>query len=139
MPTSGEPAPIPGDASPRPIQHAPGHGPASAFEAATRDAMDVMMRAMHASPLTGDADRDFLAMMIPHHQGAIDMARAVLVHGRDPMVRQLASEIIASQHAEIDSMKARLAILTRGRDADPGGFPALGGTRGPIVPPPDGR
>ena len=105
-----------------------------------RDAMNAMMRAMHASPPTGDADRDFLAMMIPHHQGAIDMARAVLVHGRDPMVHQLATEIIASQQTEIDSMKARLSILNRGRDADPGGFPALGGTRGPVAPsPPAGR
>jgi len=124
-----------------PDEHAPGHGhaAAAAFDAAMRDAMGVMMRAMHAAPPTGDADRDFLAMMIPHHQGAIDMARAVLIHGRDPMVRQLASEIIASQQAEIDSMKARLAILTRGRDVDPGGFPALGGTRGPVAPPPERR
>lgn len=94
------------------------------------------MRAMHAAAPSGDPDRDFLAMMIPHHQGAIDMARALLIHGRDPMVRQLAGEIIASQQAEIDSMTARLSILSRGRDADPGGFPALGGTRGPVTPPP---
>ena len=142
MQRSGEPASGPGDAVPRAAQHASGHGhpPASAFDAAMHDAMNAMMRAMHASPPTGDADRDFLAMMIPHHQGAIDMARAALVHGRDPMVRQLATEIIASQQAEIDSMKARLSILSRGRDADPGGFPALGGTRGPVAPsPPDGR
>jgi len=94
-----------------------------------------MMRAMHAAPATGDPDLDFLRMMIPHHQGAIDMARAELVHGRDPMVRQLAGDIIASQQAEIDSMKGRLSVLGRGRDTDPGGFPALGGTRGPVAPP----
>jgi uncharacterized protein (DUF305 family) len=113
-----------------------GHAAASAFGTAMRDSMDSMMRAMHAVPAGGDPDRDFLAMMIPHHQAAIDMARAVLVHGRDPMVRQLAGEIIASQQAEIDGMKGRLSILNRGRDADPGGFPALGGTRGPVAPPP---
>lgn len=116
-----------------------GHGAASAFDAALRDSMDAMVRAMHAVPPSGDPDRDFLAMMIPHHQAAIDMARAVLVHGRDPMVRQLAAEIIATQQAEIDSMRGRLSILRHGRDADPGGYPALGGTRGPVGPPPHRR
>jgi uncharacterized protein (DUF305 family) len=116
-----------------------GHVAPTAFGTAMRDSMDSMTRAMHGVPASGDPDRDFLAMMIPHHQAAIDMARAVLVHGRDPMVRQLAGEIIASQQAEIDSMKGRLSILSRGRDADPGGFPALGGTRGPVVPPPHRR
>ena len=139
MQPPGAPPPVPGDASPPPAPHAPGHARASDFDAAMRDAMDAMMRAMQAASPTGDADRDFLAMMIPHHQGAIDMARAVLIHGRDPMVRQLATEIIASQQAEIDSMKTRLAILSRGRDIDPGGFPALGGTRGPAAPPPERR
>jgi uncharacterized protein (DUF305 family) len=101
--------------------------------------MDRMMRAMHGVPPSGDPDRDFLAMMIPHHQAAIDMGRALLVHGRDPLVRRLAEDIIASQQAEIDGMRGRLAILDRGRDADPGGFPALGGTRGPAPPPPGPR
>jgi uncharacterized protein (DUF305 family) len=114
-------------------------GTASAFDTAMQESMARMMRAMHTARPSGDPDRDFLAMMIPHHQGAIDMARAVLVHGLDPMVRQLAAEIIASQQAEIDSMKGRLQILGRGRDADPGGFPALGGTRGPVSRPPGQR
>lgn len=111
----------------------------SGFAAAMKAAMDRMMRAMHAAPASGDPDRDFLGMMIPHHQGAIDMARAVLVDGRDPLVRRLAEEIIASQQAEIDGMRARLDILSRGRDGDPGGFPALGGTRGPVAPPSERR
>jgi uncharacterized protein (DUF305 family) len=119
--------------SDHPGGHGRGAGPA--FDTAMREAMDRMMRAMHGAPASGDPDRDFLAMMIPHHQAAIDMARAVLVHGRDPMVRRLAEEIIASQQAEIDGMRGRLAILDRGRDADPGGFPALGGTRGSVSPP----
>ncbi|MEW5769591.1 MAG: DUF305 domain-containing protein [Pseudomonadota bacterium] len=89
-----------------------------------------MMADMHGPGYTGDADVDFLAMMIPHHQGAVDMARLVQIHGRDPLTRRLAEEIIASQQAEIMAMQARLAILRRGADPDPGGYPALHGTRG---------
>ncbi len=92
--------------------------------------MAQMMRAMHQAPTSNDPDRDFLAMMIPHHQGAVDMAHLVLVHGRDPLVRRLAEEIIASQQAEIAAMRARLAILDKGADPAPGGFPAIHGTRG---------
>jgi uncharacterized protein (DUF305 family) len=89
--------------------------------------MQQMMRAMEA-PMTGDPDRDFLAMMIPHHQGAVDMAHLALVHGRDPLTRQLADEIIASQQAEITSMQARLRVLEAGGASDE--YPALSGTRG---------
>ena len=94
-------------------------------------AMHVMADAMRRVPTTGDPDRDFLAMMIPHHEGAIEMSRLVLRDGHDPLVRRLAEEIIAGQQAEIESMRARLAILTRGSDPEPGGFPAIHGTRGP--------
>ncbi len=90
-----------------------------------------MHEEMTARPPSGDPDRDFLAMMIPHHAGAVEMARLVLIAGKDPLVRQLAEEIIAGQQAEIAAMRARLAILDRGADPAPGGFPALGGTRGP--------
>jgi uncharacterized protein (DUF305 family) len=96
--------------------------------------MDRMMRDMHAPGYTGNADVDFLAMMIPHHAGAVEMARLVLVHGKDPLTRQLAEEIIASQTSEIAAMKERLAILRRGEDMEPGGFPALNGTRGGVKP-----
>jgi len=95
--------------------------------------MERMMRAMHASAPTGDPDADFLAMMIPHHEGAVEMARLELVHGRDPLVRQLAEGIIASQQNEIEAMRARLEILRhRGAAGEPE-FPALGGTRGPAL------
>jgi len=57
---------------------------------------------------TGDVDADFVAMMIPHHQGAIDMALAVLRHGRNPQIRRLAQEIIVTQQQEIAVM--RLAV-----------------------------
>jgi hypothetical protein len=53
---------------------------------------------------TGDVDADFVAMMVPHHQGAIDMALAVLRHGRNPQIRRLAQEIIVTQQQEIAVM-----------------------------------
>ena len=93
--------------------------------------MDKMMRDMSASGYTGNPDIDFLAMMIPHHEGALEMARLVLIHGRDPPTRKLAEEIIASQVVEIDGMKRRLTILRAQPRPERGEFPALGGTRGP--------
>jgi uncharacterized protein (DUF305 family) len=93
-------------------------------------AMDKMHREMAAPAPTGDPDRDFLAAMIPHHAGAVEMARLVLIYGRDPLVRQLAEEIISGQQAEIAAMRARLEVLQHGPDPRPGGFPAVSGTRG---------
>lgn len=115
--------------------HAAHHHPApgaavSPFEADMDTSMARMMRDMHAPGYSGDADRDFLAMMIPHHAGAVDMARLVLQHGRDPITRQLAEEIIAGQTVEIHSMQRRLALLQRAPAAGAREFPALGGTRG---------
>ena len=93
--------------------------------------MAKMMSDMHAPGYTGDADIDFIAMMIPHHQGAVDMARLVVQDGNDPVTRKLAEEIIASQTVEIEGMTRRLAQLRGGvKRIIPDGYPALGGTRG---------
>lgn len=101
------------------------------FAAAMDAAMGRMMQAMHASGSTGRPDVDFLAMMIPHHAGAVDMARLVLQHGRDPATRRLAEDILASQVVEIEGMRRRLAVLRRPPGPAAPAFPELGGTRGP--------
>lgn len=95
------------------------------------ESMARMMGDMHGPGYTGDADVDFLAMMIPHHAGAVAMARLVLQHGRDPATRQLAEEIIAGQTIEIDGMARRLQALQRAAGAPAEReFPLLGGLRG---------
>jgi DUF305 family protein family protein len=71
------------------------------------DAMARMHRDM-AMPSSGDSDRDFAAMMIPHHQGAVDMARIELQSGKDPVLRRLAQGIIVEQLQEIDVMRRQL-------------------------------
>ncbi len=102
----------------------------STFESGMDAGMARMMQDMHSPGYTGQPDSDFLAMMIPHHEGAVDMARLVLIHGRDPMVRQLAEDIIASQTVEIAAMRGRMSVLRAGPNPEPGGYPALGSVRG---------
>jgi uncharacterized protein (DUF305 family) len=69
--------------------------------------MKTMMTSMNVKP-TGKPDEDFALMMIPHHQGAIDMAKVELQYGTDPELRQLATDIVAAQDKEIAQMKAWL-------------------------------
>jgi uncharacterized protein (DUF305 family) len=71
---------------------------------AFKDANDKMMREMTMEP-SGDADRDFAMMMIPHHQGAIDMAKIELQYGKNSQLRAMAEKIIAAQESEIAELK----------------------------------
>jgi uncharacterized protein (DUF305 family) len=75
--------------------------------------MGAMQNMMETMPMesSGDADADFLLLMIPHHQSAIDMARAELEHGDDEETRAMAEQIIAAQEAEIAEMRAMLERL----------------------------
>ena len=82
------------------------------FLAENDAAMKKMMADMAIKP-TGDVDGDFVAMMVPHHQGAIDMAQAVLRYGRNEQIRRIAQEIIVEQQQEIAAM--RLASASRCR------------------------
>jgi len=74
------------------------------FFAANDTAMNKMMADMTVAP-TGDIDRDFVAMMVPHHQGAIDMALTILRFGKSEQLKRLAQEIIVTQQQEIAAMK----------------------------------
>src|SRR6267378_5359495 len=79
----------------------------AAFLAENEAAMTRMMAAMEIKP-TGDVDKDFVAMMTPHHQGAVDMAQAMLRYGHNEQLRRLAQEIIVTQQQEIVVMRTAL-------------------------------
>jgi Domain of unknown function (DUF305) len=86
-------------------------GPVEApFLARSNAAMARMMAAMKIKP-SNDVDRDFVAMMVPHHQGAIDMAEAELSYGHNEPLRRLAQEIIVTQQEEIVVMRRDLGEL----------------------------
>jgi uncharacterized protein (DUF305 family) len=68
-------------------------------------AMDKMHAAMSSVPPSGDSDVDFVKLMLPHHQAAIDMAKTQIMHGKDPQIRRLAQEIITDQESEIEVMQ----------------------------------
>ena len=82
--------------------------PESGFAAQMMQAMQRMDAGMMAAKSTGNPDRDFAAMMIPHHQGAIDMAKLELIYGRDPVLRRLAEGILVEQQQEIELMQRYL-------------------------------
>ena len=74
------------------------------YGALVDDAMAIMNNGMAHAPMTGDADHDFASMMVPHHQGAVDMAKVELQFGNDPLLLKLARAIVESQTEEIAKM-----------------------------------
>jgi uncharacterized protein (DUF305 family) len=82
---------------------------AMSFMHAMKESMDRMDNGMKSAPMNGELDHDFCTMMIPHHQGAIDMAAAELAYGKDPVMRRLAEEIIVDQQSEIQAMQLWLS------------------------------
>lgn len=82
----------------------------NSFDVQMGHAMERMDQDMMVKP-SGNYDRDFAAMMVPHHQGAVDMARIELQFGKDPVLRRLAQAIIVEQLQEIEVMNLELKQL----------------------------
>jgi uncharacterized protein (DUF305 family) len=82
----------------------------SSFRAAMDQAMTTMMADMRVAP-TGDVDRDFTQMMVPHHQGAIDMAVAEIRYGTNPGLKRIAQGIVIEQQQEIVAMRLATAPI----------------------------
>lgn len=99
--------------------------PGAAATSAMMGAMDRMHSDMNSVELTGDIDRDFTALMVPHHQSAVEMARAYLQSGRDPELRRLAESILVSQEAEIRQMRGRHPVPAAARP-EPAAAPHAG-------------
>jgi uncharacterized protein (DUF305 family) len=110
----------------QPAHHHPGginasSSAASPFYAEMADVNARMHKAMEVAP-SGDIDRDFMRMMIPHHQGAIDMALVLLKYGHDEKLKRLAQSIIVEQGQEIAYMRQLLAASPTA-DADHANHP----------------
>lgn len=71
-----------------------------------QDAMEDMRASMGRVRVTGQLDQDFVALMLPHHEGAVAMARLYLESGQDPQLRRLAEQIVAGQETEIGLMRS---------------------------------
>ena len=80
-----------------------------------KSSMEKMHVAMMSMYTSGNSDADFVRLMIPHHQAAIDMARTELLYGKDPQMRRLAQQIINAQQSEITLMK----LWLKRHDASP--------------------
>ncbi len=103
-------------------------------------AMDKMMTGMDVKP-TGDVDADFAAMMIPHHQGAIDMAMAELRYGKNEQLRRISQEIVVDQQQEIIAMRLalgqKLPVAAPAPTQVPAGRPTAVSAPGQTLMPPD--
>ena len=110
-----------------PIQNVadrPDHSQEQPFLSENDAAMNKMMADMTIKP-SGDVDRDFVAMMVPHHQGAVDMAQAELKYGHNEQLRRLAQEIVVTQQQEIAVMRLALGDqLPVASPTQPGATPA---------------
>jgi uncharacterized protein (DUF305 family) len=107
-------ADAPASAAPATLDHSKmGHSaPAAAGDTASTTAFKAANDKMHSAmsiPFSGNADVDFAKGMIPHHQGAVEMAKVVLQHGKDPAMKKLARDIIKAQDKEIAFMQRWLA------------------------------
>src|SRR5277367_5130141 len=94
-----------------PVQYAADrfiHREEQSFLSENDAAMKKMMADMMIKP-SGDVDRDFVEMMVPHHQGAVDMAKAELKYGHNEQLRQLARDIVANQQREITKMRGAIS------------------------------
>jgi uncharacterized protein (DUF305 family) len=78
------------------------------YEKTDAKAMDVMMQGMHAVKLTDNMDKDFVALMIPHHQSAVEMAKAYLPYSTDKTLKEIATNIVKTQTDEIEWLKSKL-------------------------------
>lgn len=87
------------------FSHAAALAGGGGFDSVMASAMARMDSAMAKAPMRGRPDRDFISMMIPHHQGAIDMAKAEVMYGHDPRLIRLAQEIVITQQSEIQVMR----------------------------------
>ena len=88
---------------------AQGHTSPNRFMQSMDASMTEMDKAMKAAPMNGDVDHDFAVMMIPHHEGAIEMAKSELLFGKDPVMRRLAEEVLVDQQSEIAAMNLWLS------------------------------
>ena len=91
---------------------------ATSFMLAMNESMDGMDKGMKSAPMNDDVDHDFATMMMPHHQGAIDMAKAELLYGKDPVMRRLAKGIIVDQQSEIQAMQLWLSKRSKAIPAE---------------------
>ena len=92
-----------------PMPGAPGGAAMAQHRPEMRQAMEKMNRAMTGVPMTENPDRDFAAMMVPHHQGALDMARVYLREGKDPEMRRMAEKTIQDQEKDINELREWMA------------------------------